>query len=106
MICPLCGKEHDDPYILKLKKIVDKEGNKEEIIKARICLNCEYHLFVNLRKSAKQGRNEELRAKSEKSDRVESMCCDCIQPDHHSICGDYSENEWCKHRKEDGSCWK
>ena len=38
--------------------------------------------------------------------RVESMCCDCIQPDRHSICGDYSENEGCKHRKEDGSCWK
>lgn len=38
--------------------------------------------------------------------RFEGMCCDCIQPDRHSICGDYSENELCKHRKEDGSCWE
>jgi|GEM_PF-6400132 len=38
--------------------------------------------------------------------RIEGMCCDCLQPDRHSICGDYSENELCKHRKEDGSCWK
>ena len=38
--------------------------------------------------------------------RVEGMCCDCLQEGSHSICGDFSENDACEFKKEDGSCWK
>lgn len=34
---------------------------------------------------------------------IEGMCCDCI---HGGPCCDYSENETCEHRREDGTCWK
>ncbi len=35
---------------------------------------------------------------------VKGLCCDCIYGDGQ--CYDYSENETCKRRKEDGSCWE
>lgn len=38
--------------------------------------------------------------------RANGMCCDCLNPISYHICGDYSENKWCKSRKEDGSCWE
>ena len=38
------------------------------------------------------------------SDAVKGLCCDCIHGDGQ--CCDYSENETCKRRKEDGSCWE
>lgn len=35
---------------------------------------------------------------------IEGMCCDCIH-DKIGFCGDYSENEHCRFRKDDGTCW-
>ena len=35
-------------------------------------------------------------------DCVEGMCCDCA---HVGPCCDWSENEDCQHKKEDGTCW-
>ena len=35
-------------------------------------------------------------------DCVEGMCCDCA---HGGPCCDWSENEDCQHKKEDGTCW-
>ena len=37
-------------------------------------------------------------------DTVKGLCCDCVYGDGQ--CCDYSENETCKRRKEDGSCWE
>lgn len=39
---------------------------------------------------------------AEKTDAVAGLCCDCV---HGGPCCDYSENESCEYRKEDGSCW-
>ena len=36
---------------------------------------------------------------------VEGLCCDCLH-DETGFCGDFSENENCKYKKEDGTCWK
>lgn len=33
---------------------------------------------------------------------VEGLCCDCA---HGGPCCDWSENEDCQHKKEDGTCW-
>lgn len=35
-------------------------------------------------------------------DCVDGMCCDCA---HVGPCCDWSENEDCQHKKEDGTCW-
>lgn len=35
---------------------------------------------------------------------IEGMCCDCTH-DKIGFCGDYSENEHCRFRKDDGTCW-
>ena len=37
-----------------------------------------------------------------KDNAVEGMCCDCA---HDGPCCSWDENEDCKHRKEDGTCW-
>lgn len=45
----------------------------------------------------------------EDDDYIQYMCCDCIQADlnpNYLICGDYSENNKCSFKKDDGSCWK
>ena len=41
-------------------------------------------------------------AKHKETNAVEGMCCDCA---HGGPCCDWSENEDCHHRKEDGTCW-
>lgn len=43
-----------------------------------------------------------LRAQQAAADAVENMCCDCT---YGGLCCDYSENESCEHRREDGACW-
>ncbi len=40
----------------------------------------------------------------ESTDYIYGMCCDCAR-NMHGFCEDYSENESCKYRKEDGTCW-
>lgn len=37
-----------------------------------------------------------------RTDAVAGLCCDCL---HGGPCCDYSENESCEYREEDGSCW-
>lgn len=38
------------------------------------------------------------------NDYIEGMCCDCLN-EREPFCGDYSENDSCPYRKEDGTCW-
>lgn len=38
-------------------------------------------------------------------DAIEGMCCDC-KHDARGFYGDYSENETCKYRQDDGGCWE
>lgn len=45
------------------------------------------------------------KAQKNKNKPVEGLCCDCSH-DMCGFCGDWSENEDCPHRKEDGSCWE
>lgn len=40
--------------------------------------------------------------KALKADAIVGLCCDCL---HGGPCCDYSENESCSYRREDGSCW-
>ena len=35
---------------------------------------------------------------------IEGLCFDCVKCEE-GFCGDWEENIWCPHRKEDGSCW-
>lgn len=89
MKCKFCGKENDDQYVVKIQRRVGKD--KENVAEIDSCRLCAAGLL-------EKAHNQ--------SQRVEGMCCDCEQEVRYSICGDYSENEWCKSRKADGSCWK
>lgn len=43
-----------------------------------------------------------LRAQQPPADTIVGLCCDCL---YGGPCCDYSENESCSYRKEDGFCW-
>jgi hypothetical protein len=47
---------------------------------------------------------EVLRRAESENNLVDGMCCDC-QHGTSKTCMDYSENDHCTHKKEDGSCW-
>ena len=41
MICKLCGKEHSDPYVVKIQKRLDTLGrDKANIAEIDTCLDC------------------------------------------------------------------
>ena len=56
------------------------------------------HLYYSLAIEALQEKSER------ESNLISGMCCDC-QHGTGKTCMDYSENDHCDHKKEDGSCW-
>ena len=41
-------------------------------------------------------------------DYIEGLCIDCAKCEsgNGAMCCDWSENQWCEHRSDDGSCWE
>ena len=58
--------------------------------------------FVQQAKAALTGPDEVTHGND--TNYIEGICCDCGN-DTRGFCGDYSENEHCTLKRNDGSCW-
>lgn len=70
MICPLCGRERDGEYNIKIQQ-VNADGSKTNFVNSRICYQCTAYLvglFASFTQSTEPFKNAELRAESEKEE--------------------------------------
>ncbi|MFA6848744.1 MAG: hypothetical protein WCS30_00160 [Selenomonadaceae bacterium] len=90
--CPVCGN----------RLMLCDECLHNENIKGVDSGYCDYCTETDTCRYNTEHAKNEL---SEDALCVNGLCCDCAKAGENSICGDYSENEHCPHRTEDGSCW-
>lgn len=54
MICPLCEKEHYDPYKVKVQRLT--HTGKTNLAEGRICRECALQIIYKLEKSKEDSR--------------------------------------------------